>query len=152
VSDWIWFFYSIKIYISSWAWWYRPIVPTIRRLRHEDQEYEASLGYIVNICLKTTTKNYVLLICTWKFKDKILGRWKRNEAEVWIQKLALPFALCASSSSHLQSEDGNTTFGKDLSNCSPNSFHLLSGNGVGLHFPASLVVWDGQMTEFWSKE
>jgi hypothetical protein len=39
--------------------WYMPIIPTLGSLRQENQEYEASLGYIVRLCLKnkpTTNK------------------------------------------------------------------------------------------------
>jgi hypothetical protein len=28
------------------AWWYTPVIPKLRRLRQEDSEFKASLGYI----------------------------------------------------------------------------------------------------------
>jgi hypothetical protein len=30
---------------QSWAWWYIPIIPTIRRLRQEGPEFKGNLGY-----------------------------------------------------------------------------------------------------------
>jgi hypothetical protein len=33
--------------IDSWAWWCMPVIPAVwRRLREEDPECKASLGYI----------------------------------------------------------------------------------------------------------
>jgi hypothetical protein len=40
-------------------WWYTPIIPKRRRLKQEDHEFEASLGYIVRSCLKTTNKTKI---------------------------------------------------------------------------------------------
>jgi hypothetical protein len=37
---------------KSWAWWYTPVIPALRRLRQGNCELEASLGYIVSTCLK----------------------------------------------------------------------------------------------------
>jgi hypothetical protein len=28
------------------VWWYTPVIPALRRLRQEDLEFEASLGYV----------------------------------------------------------------------------------------------------------
>jgi hypothetical protein len=30
---------------GSWAWWYMSVIPAFRRLRQEDCEFKASLGY-----------------------------------------------------------------------------------------------------------
>jgi hypothetical protein len=32
----------------SQAWWYTAVIPAFRRLRKENHEFQASLGYIVN--------------------------------------------------------------------------------------------------------
>jgi hypothetical protein len=32
--------------------WYTPAIPAFRRLRHEDQEFKANLGYIARLRLK----------------------------------------------------------------------------------------------------
>jgi hypothetical protein len=29
---------------ETWVWWYRPVIPALRRLRQEDGEIEASLS------------------------------------------------------------------------------------------------------------
>jgi hypothetical protein len=33
---------------ESWAWWYTPIIPTLKRWKQEDIEFEASVGYPEN--------------------------------------------------------------------------------------------------------
>jgi hypothetical protein len=37
-------------------WWYMLIIPTLRRLRQEDCEFKASLGYLVSLFPKTVSK------------------------------------------------------------------------------------------------
>jgi hypothetical protein len=36
----------------SHAWWYMAVIPALKRLRQEDRESVASVGYIANPCLK----------------------------------------------------------------------------------------------------
>jgi hypothetical protein len=36
----------------SWAWWYRPVIPTLRRLRQESYEFQT--------CLKSNLVNKIL--------------------------------------------------------------------------------------------
>jgi hypothetical protein len=38
------------------VWWSTPVIPALRRLRQEDNEFEDSLGYTKTICQKTNTK------------------------------------------------------------------------------------------------
>jgi hypothetical protein len=38
------------------AWWCMPIIPALRRLRHEDLEFKASLGYREIPCLNNKKK------------------------------------------------------------------------------------------------
>jgi hypothetical protein len=35
--------------IASQAWWLMPVIPALRRLRQEDQEFEIRVGYIVRL-------------------------------------------------------------------------------------------------------
>jgi hypothetical protein len=41
---------------NSWAWWYKPIIPALKRLRQQDCGFQVSLGYIVRPCLKKERK------------------------------------------------------------------------------------------------
>jgi hypothetical protein len=52
-----------------------PIVPTLRRLRQEDREFEASLGYIVRHCLKIEKKK------TGRKEGRKKGKEGRREGE-----------------------------------------------------------------------
>lgn len=39
-------------------WWYLPVIPVPRRLRQQDGELEASLGYIISLnCLQNINKS-----------------------------------------------------------------------------------------------
>jgi hypothetical protein len=38
---------KVQEWKRSLAWWCEPIIPKLSRLRQEDPEFEASLGYIV---------------------------------------------------------------------------------------------------------
>jgi flagellar biosynthesis/type III secretory pathway protein FliH len=42
--------------LSSWMLWLRPIIPTLRRLRSDDQEFETSLSCTARPCLKKNEK------------------------------------------------------------------------------------------------
>jgi hypothetical protein len=33
--------------LPCWEWWYTPVVPALGRLKQEDGEFKASLGYVV---------------------------------------------------------------------------------------------------------
>jgi hypothetical protein len=39
------------------VWWPTPVIPSLRRLKQEDQVFETSLGYIARPCLKNNKLN-----------------------------------------------------------------------------------------------
>lgn len=38
-----------KASTAVWIWWPRPVTPVLRRLRQQDHEFLARLGYIVRV-------------------------------------------------------------------------------------------------------
>lgn len=39
---------TVILVLACWMFWYMPVIPGFRRLRQEKQEFNSSLGYIVN--------------------------------------------------------------------------------------------------------
>jgi hypothetical protein len=61
--------------MDSLAWWFMPIIPARRKLRQENCEFKASLGYTVITCLKKRGQrvkmvNFSLFVCCYNFKNK----------------------------------------------------------------------------------
>jgi hypothetical protein len=38
------------------SWWHMTIISALRRVRQEDREFKASLGYTVRLCFKNLKK------------------------------------------------------------------------------------------------
>jgi hypothetical protein len=43
----------------SLVWWHNPVISALRKLRQEDLNFKASLGYIVRNCLKNQTNKKI---------------------------------------------------------------------------------------------
>jgi hypothetical protein len=48
--------FLVPFKIRRWVWLRTPVLPVLRRLRQEVQEFEVSLGSLVRQCLKNKTK------------------------------------------------------------------------------------------------
>jgi hypothetical protein len=44
--------HTFKVYNSSLALWDMPVILALRKLKQENSEFQASLGYMVRPCLK----------------------------------------------------------------------------------------------------
>jgi hypothetical protein len=42
--------------VRSLVWLCTPVIPALRRLRPEDHEFQATLGYIVKLCQRETER------------------------------------------------------------------------------------------------
>jgi hypothetical protein len=49
---------TVRLGVLSWMWCHMPVIPAVGRLKQENCEFEASLGYVVRPYLKNKHKNY----------------------------------------------------------------------------------------------
>lgn len=56
----------------SWVWRLMPVIPALRKLRQEDLDFEAGLGCLVRLCLKTMTTTTSKQISSFRPE---MGRW-----------------------------------------------------------------------------
>jgi hypothetical protein len=40
---------ELNCILECWSWWYIPVIPAFGRLRQEESEFEANLGYITSL-------------------------------------------------------------------------------------------------------
>jgi hypothetical protein len=95
-----------------WAWWLKPVIPSLGTLRQEDWEFKASLGYIVRTYTKNKQKVNQLL---W-FKKSLQDTYVVSLKFKLLQRLVSPFLL-------LPFKDGDLRVGK--------RFHISGGDWVG---------------------
>jgi hypothetical protein len=69
---------EVKKYLSCQAWWLMPVIPALGRLRQEDHEFKASLGYLEilreTLSQKKKKKSVFLLKKAGKF-SLLLGKY-----------------------------------------------------------------------------
>jgi hypothetical protein len=53
--------------------WLVPVIPALRRMRREDDEFQASLGYIVRPCLKKKKKSPKTLLDSYRNFNIVSG-------------------------------------------------------------------------------
>jgi hypothetical protein len=60
------------MFFRIFLWWCAPIIPALRRPRQEDQEFKASLGYIVRSFLKPNKQIRLVHVCAYVCVEDLL--------------------------------------------------------------------------------